>query len=138
MPEENVCFSLNNEDFIYTDLFTLMSAMEDDGLLEVGAEYWESDYRSAKPEDAFRVELILEEADCRIEDEVGEVYDSDCSNVSTIAKLELRELLYAWSEKHVQLSRYNVLTGASRKMSLAAELVAEYHAGMAETQEQPA
>ncbi|WP_315809415.1 hypothetical protein [Pseudomonas sp. C9-3] len=128
MPEENVCYSLNDEDYVYTDLFTLMSEMEDADYLQEGAEYWESDFRVALPKDAISVEHILECADERLFDEVGEIYENDFSYASPAAKLELLDLLNAWCDKHINLSSYSVLTGKARKKSITAEEVEQYRA----------
>ncbi|MDA8485120.1 hypothetical protein NNO07_18800 [Pseudomonas resinovorans] len=128
MPAENVCYSLNDEDFAYTDIFSLMSAMDESGVLEAGAEYWESDFRVALPKDAFSVERILEGADEQLFDDVGEIYENDFSYASPAAKLELQELLHSWCDKHINLSSYSVLIGKSRKKAITAKEVADYRA----------
>ena len=129
MPvETRTCYSLNDEEYNHSCLTDLMSELEDQGGLAVGAEYWEADTRPLGSADAFRIEHLLEDADELIFEEVGEIYDNDLSSVTPEAKIELRDLLLAWCDKHVNLAQYDVIEGRSRKKTITAADIEDFHA----------
>lgn len=117
-------YSVNQEEWNYTDASEVLEALRDDGRLVEGQVYWESDTETVQPERFLSVERLLEDAEERMYDELGEVAE-DAFSVSVAAKLELDELLKAWTRKHVT-DRYWIGTGKVREVRVTAADVAEY------------
>ena len=134
MPEEKqppepgkiVCYSRDDEDYSCIELGDLLADLVADDELFEGATYYESDAIPLEWSGAFNVSNILESADERVYDDVGETYNNDFSNVSPEAKEELKALLNTWAGRHMGTSRYWQLTGKVRECKVTAEQVAEY------------
>ena len=115
MTELKKCYSLNDEDFNFDSMSDLIDSCDDP---KVGDTYWEADCRTMQSTDvinSYTVDSLLENMDERIYEDVGEVYDNECSYVTDEAKTELRNLMEAWAEKHINLSRYWKIIGKSRE-----------------------
>jgi len=118
---QSKCYSLDNEEFNHDSLGDLLDSMVDPA---VGDIYYEADCRPFTRADVVSrhdVDSILERLDEQAYEEIGEVFDSEFSNVTQEAKAELLALLTAWADKHVSLGRYWKITGKSREMRLTAE-----------------
>jgi hypothetical protein len=115
------CYSLNDEDFNFSELGDLIDSH---ATPKVGEAYWEADSKPCRATDGingYTVESLLEGMDERIYEDVGEVYNNECSNVTDEAKAELHSLLEAWAAKHINLSRYWKIVGKSRECKFTAE-----------------
>jgi hypothetical protein len=116
-----VFYSSDNESFNEDSLGDLIDGMDDP---QVGDTYYEADGAKLKPTDGINkwtVGEILENMDERISDDIGEIYDNTCSQVSDEAKAELHSLLEAWATKHIDLSNYWRISGKSRECKLTAD-----------------
>ena len=99
----------------------LIDSMDDP---QEGDVYYEADAvrcTSAEGINAHTVDLLLESMDEQMYDEVGECYNNECSDVSDEAKQELRALIEAWAQKHINLSRFWKIKGKSRECRLTKE-----------------
>ena len=115
------CYSLDNEEFNFSSMANLIESCIDP---QVGSVYWEADCKLCGPADGingYTVESLLEDMDERLHDDIGEVYDNECSNVTDEAKAELHDLIDAWAVKHIDLSRYWKIIGKSRECKFTAE-----------------
>jgi hypothetical protein len=115
------CYSLNDEEFNFKEMGDLIDAHEDP---KVGTTYWEADCRPMQPTDGINthtVESLLENMDERLYEDLDEIYDNECSDVSDEAKAELHGLLHSWAIKHIDLSRYWKIVGKSRECKFTAE-----------------
>jgi len=113
------CYSSNNEEFNFNEFDDLIA----DGA-EVGQTYWEADCKTCEPTDGINshtVSSLLECMDERLYDDIGEVYNSEFSNVSDEAKAELNGLIRSWAIKHIDLSRYWKIVGKTRECTFTAE-----------------
>ncbi len=117
-------YSINQEEWGYTKAGEALEALRDDDRLVEGQVYWESDTEAVQPEKYLSVESLLEDAEDRMYDELGEVAE-DAFSVSVAAKLELHELLKEWTRKHIA-GRYWICTGKVREVRVTAADVAEY------------
>jgi len=106
----DICYSLNDEEFIFDDFGDMIDNMIDP---KVGDVYYEADCKSVSVEDYLDVDQILESADERLYDDVGEIADPDYFAVGAEARAELKNLLDEWARKHVSL-RYWKIVGKSR------------------------
>jgi len=121
MSKLDKCYSLNNEEFNFSEVGDLIGAHEDP---KVGASYWEADCKlctSTEGINGYTVESLLENMDERLYEDIGEVYNNECSNVTDAAKAELHGLLKSWAIKHIDLSRYWKIVGKSRECAFTAE-----------------
>lgn len=116
-----ICYSLDDEEFRYDSLGDVIDAMDEP---QVGSVYYEADCRElAAPDfaDNNTIEHLLEHMDEDLFEEVGEIADCDFTSVPPEAKEELRALVQAWVEKHVNVTRYWRIVGKSRECRLTAE-----------------
>jgi|ERR1035437_1653103 hypothetical protein len=111
------CYSLDDETYNYSGIGELIDNCID---LQVGDTYWEADCKDVVASDYLNAGDILDQADERLAEDVGEVADSDFSSVSKEAVDELNALLKAWVEKHVTL-RYWTIVGKTRECKLTQE-----------------
>lgn len=119
----NKCYSRDDEFFRFDSLGELIDDMRADGTEpQVGDTYHEANFRRCTADDAISVYWVLEDMDSRMGDDIGESYDDNpFSTTSTEAKDELKQLLEAWVNKHVDLSRYWLIQGRSRECKFVAE-----------------
>ena len=119
---KELCYSADEEIFNFDDMGELIYLMEP----KVGDTYWEAEKTGVDatfPINFHTVDGILEDFDERMYDELGEVYDNECSDVSDESKAELKALLEAWATKHLQsLSRYWLVSKPRAKQFTAEDL----------------
>jgi hypothetical protein len=108
------CYSLDDETYNFEGIGELIDNMTDP---RVGSVYFEADCQDVTAEDYFNVGNILENADERLSEDVGDIADNDFSNVSKEAIAELKEALDAWATKYVAL-RYWKIVGKTRVCNL--------------------
>jgi len=116
------CYSTDDETYNHADDFGGFIDSIDGA--EVGQTYYVAECKTLEPTEPinqFTVGHILEQFDEAIYEEIGEVYDNECSDVDGAAKLELRELLEAWARKHLKLGRYFKIIGKSQAVQFTAE-----------------
>lgn len=126
-PKQQLSYSTNDEDFNHLSPGEVFDALAAEGELTAGRAYYEADFKNVEPRDAFDVDGLLDDADARINDELGEVYGNDFSNVGDAAKAELEALFLGWVERHVNLGRYWIIVGKSRQLVVTEEDVREHH-----------
>ena len=115
------CYSLNGEEFNSTSIGDLINQHDNP---QVGGVYWEAHCRLLQPTDGINthtVDSLLENMDERIYEDVGEVYDNKCSDVTDEAKVELLGLIKSWAIKHIDLSRYWKIVGETRECKFTVE-----------------
>ena len=121
----DVCYSIDQENFTFTDIHGALDALDNDGRLEVGALYFESDSEPVSAASYLKSDRILDLAQDAICDECGEWAD-DFFAVSREACAELDALLSAWADKHITSSGWKCV-GKTRKRRVTAEELAEFH-----------
>ena len=125
--KQQLCYSTDDENFNHLSLGEVFDALNSEGELAVGRIYYEADFKNVEPRDAFDVDGLLDDADARLYDELGEVYNNDFSNVGGATKTELEALFLGWVERHVNLGRYWIIVGKSRQLVVTEEDVREHH-----------
>ena len=113
MSQINYCYSANEEDFRHDDFGSFMDEFD----LEVGSTYWRGEAIPINHSDQISVDSLLENMDDRLYEEVGDVAESEYSDVSNEAKVELVELLTAWADKHVMLRYWKVRNVTEHKVT---------------------
>ena len=114
-------YSRDDEMYCFDSIGELFDDMESDGVLEVGAGYYEADCRKLNPGDFVRpgrIDFILEDFDSDLYEQIGEIADGDFSGVTDEAKGELVGLIAGWIEKHVNVGRYWKIVGKTRQMEV--------------------
>lgn len=108
-----VVYSANGEDFNDTEvndvIQTIVSYLESEDDWYVGAEfsYHKAEAVRFKPEDFIDVDDVLENMQCRADDEGGE-YAEDFTYCDKKSQEELQSLLEAWANKHLTCNFYRV------------------------------
>jgi len=97
------CWSINNEDFTYTDFNELMFDME----LVPGDIVYVGEASKPKPSDFYDTDYILDMLAESAYDLAGE-YAEGFPDVSTEAVQELKNLLDSWIEKNCFINFYRV------------------------------
>ena len=110
-------YSTDDENYCYETLGDVFDALESDGLLVAGAIYWEADFLPMEPQQALTAAQVLDEADERGYDLIGESWYNPFS-VPRDAQMELQSLLDAWAAKHVDLSPYYTMVGKQRQLEV--------------------
>lgn len=118
-------YSINDEDFLFADAWDALDALAQEGLLCEGQVYYEVDTAPIDPCEFLRAERILEEAEERLGDEIGDAADHAYS-VDSEAVAELDAALRAWTEKHLSDVRLWRCIGESRELKVTADDVAEH------------
>lgn len=116
------CYSTDDQTYNHADDFGGFIDSIDGA--EVGQTYYVAECKTLEPTEPisqFTVDHILEQFDEAIYEEIGEVYDNECSDVDGAAKLELRELMESWARKHLKLDRYFKIIGKSQAVQFTAE-----------------
>ena len=111
-------YSLNDEDFCHEDRCDVMTELLDIGKLCIGHVYYEVDIEPCDVGQFLYAEDVLEQADQRLYEEIGEVADSEYQSVSAEGKDELSILLLEWEKKWVlrgRLTSYWKAVGKSRE-----------------------
>lgn len=124
--ESQKCYSTDNEEFNYSDPQEVFEDLDGLGELTAGRVYYEADCHTPSTDNVLDVDSLLENADEQMYDRIGEVYDNAFSEASPDARAELQDLLNAWAEKHVSLSRYWVIDGKSRELKVTEDDVKEH------------
>jgi len=117
-------YSINQEDWNYTDASEALQALADDDRMVEGTVYWESDVEVCPPERFLRAGCVLDQASDLIYNAVGECAE-DAFVVSEEAVFELGEMLKAWARKHVT-GNYWICIGEPRELRVTSADVAEY------------
>ena len=123
------CYSLNDEDFNFSEAGDLFDALYGDGELTAGHVYYEADCHTPTTDNVLDVGSILQEADEKMHDRIGDIYDDEFSKASPDAQAELQALLNAWAEKHVRIDRYWIIDGKSRELRVTEEDVKDHGNG---------
>ena len=100
----NKCFSVNNEDFNYEDLESLIECNEQ---LRAGDIVWIADAMKPKHSDFVNVYNIIENMAEEAWDVVGEAAE-DYGDVSKEAELELEAIVTAWAGKYCHITFFEV------------------------------
>lgn len=90
-------YSTNGEEYSYTYADEALQAMADDDALHEGATYYEVDTEAVQLADYLRADLMLEAAEERLYDDIGEAAE-DAFAANKEAMYELSSLLSAWAE----------------------------------------
>jgi hypothetical protein len=117
------CYSINDEDFNYTEAGDAIDALAAVGRLEVGEVYYEADAELVDLADYMDADAIIESAQDRLYDEVGEAAE-DAFSVPQEAADELDQFLKDWCNKHLSGQTLWRCVGESREVKVTAEDVA--------------
>ena len=110
-------YSTDDENYSHETVGDALDALDSDGRLVVGTIYWEADFLPMEPQQALNAAQVLEEADERGYDMIGEAWDNPFS-VSRDAQVELQTLLDTWAKKHVDVSIYSTMVGRPRQLAV--------------------
>ena len=122
--EMKTYYSTDDEYYCHETLGDVFDALVSDGRLMAGTIYWEADFQPMETQQALSAAWVLDEADEKGYDLIGESWDSPFS-VSRDAQLELQSMLDAWAAKHVDVSHYYTIVGKPRQMTVTeADLLA--------------
>ena len=110
-------YSTDDENYCHETPGDVFDALYSEGRLVAGAIYWEADFLLMEPQQALNAAQVLEEADERGYELIGEVWDNPFS-VPRDAQMELQNLLDAWAAKHVDVSRYYTMSGKPRQLKV--------------------
>ena len=110
-------YSTDGENYSYETVGDALDELDSDGRLVVGTIYWEADFLPMEPQQALNAAQVLEEADERGYDLIGEAWGNPFS-VPRDAQMELQNLLDAWAAKHVDMSRYYTISGKPRQLKV--------------------
>lgn len=117
-------YSLNDEDFIYEDLFGLFEEMKSNGDFEIGATYYEADFRRMKASDVVNVHWILEEINEQIYDIVGDFAIDSFQYKGKVE--ELQKLIEDWINSNTNISEFYRVVGNSREKKITQEEFEDY------------
>lgn len=118
-------YSTNGEYFNFDDENEVLQALWDDGELEEGRVYYEIEFVPVDLAEYFDIDTILELAEERAYDEIGEVAEG-AFGVSKEAAEDLATAIHGWAKKHLSDRRYWKGIGESRELKVTAEQVAEF------------
>lgn len=121
--EQGKAFSLDNERFNFGDIGEVLDHLDCYNELEVGRTYWTCDCERLDPTDCLDIDDILENAQCQIDDLIGESAE-DAFMVSEEARAELESILAQWVEKHVTERYWRCVNIQERKVT--SEDIAEW------------
>ena len=93
-------YSLNDEDYLYDSVGDLLDYLESEGNLVEGTTYYESDIKEVNLADYFNVDSILECAEERLADDIGE-HAFGVFGATQSARTELYNLMRSWTEKYL-------------------------------------
>ncbi len=116
-----VLYSIDGEEFLYSDFEDLLYQLDSEGCLEPGEVYYEADAVELTIDRCLDIDNILDQADDVAYDFVGELYDSEFSDVSEDAKKELLDLMTAWAKKHVSIAGYLHIVGKIRERTITVD-----------------
>lgn len=108
-------YSIDNEEFPFRSKEEALDALVSKGSLSNGEIYWVADFRQIMPSDLSDVRYITNEIGVTLKwlanDAASLEFTSDCAE----AKLELKQFIAWWVEKHINLAPYFVMIGHSRE-----------------------
>ena len=110
-------YSTDDQNYSHETVGDALDALDSDGRLAAGTIYWAADFLPMEPQQALNAAQVLEEADERGYDLIGEAWDNPFS-VSRDAQVELQTLLDAWAKKHVDVSIYSTRVGRPRQLKV--------------------
>ena len=110
-------YSIDDENYCHETPGDVFDELDNKGRLVVGAIYWEADFLPMEPQQVLNAARVLEDADERGYDLIGEAWDNPFS-APRDAQIELQNLLDAWAAKHVDVSRYYTMSGKQRQLEV--------------------
>jgi len=121
---KQVFYSINEEDFSYSDIGEVIDALDCDGNLELGSTYYSCEFEAVDFTQYLDVDNILERADEYLYDNIRCEDASPFADVTKEAKDNLKTLLHDWAKRHVT-GRYWESTGLSTEHKITADDLAE-------------
>lgn len=109
-------YGIYSDEFRYLEIGDLLDALRTEGLLNVGQVYYECDVERVDIADYFSAVSLIDEAETRAYDDLGESADSALW-VSEEATRELDGLIKAWVAKHLTGTFWRVV-GKPRQLSV--------------------
>lgn len=124
MNDKEVAYSTNDEEFPHRELSDVFEAMIDNGSFEVGRVYYEVDIEQVCLPAYLDAESILENAEERLYDEIGEAAE-DAFWASKAAVTTLNTLLTDWAKEHLS-GTYWKCSGKTRERMVTQEDIDDY------------
>ena len=121
----SIAYSLNDEEFRFDNIDEVMECLEDDDKLIVGSVYYAIDTKPVDLAEYLDAADILEQAEERAYDDLGEVAE-DAMSVSNDSLDELDAALKAWAAKYLTDRRFWRCVGESRALIVTADDVSNY------------
>ena len=94
-------YSTDDENYSHETVGDALDALDSDGRLAAGTSYWAADFLPMEPQQALDAAQVLELADERGYDMIGEAWGNPFT-VSRDAQVELQTLLDTWAKKRRQ------------------------------------
>lgn len=112
------CYSLNGEDYNYTDLGEALTTLGDDSVngLQVDMTYYAGDSRKRAPSFYFSMDSLLENMGEAANDEAGE-YADDFPDMSKEKQAELQSIISNWLDRNVEVSFFTVKNPTTVKVT---------------------
>ena len=114
------CYSINGTDFDLCDKAEVLSVLEDEGLLKIGATYHEMEFRRIQAKDLFSVEDFIESIGERLFD-TADYCPDDYPSVTPKASAELENFVWAWIERNANPSNYWIGVSETREKHVTTE-----------------
>ena len=122
------CYSVDDENFCYTEFSDVLDELYCSGDLQVGAVYYEANFERIDPTDIISTRNIIEDMDCCLYDLVGEAAE-DGIDVDVEAENELEAILIDWLNRHSYISRYYTISGKSIEKKITEDDVKDFLEG---------
>uniref|UniRef100_UPI001B63FF0F hypothetical protein n=1 Tax=Rhizorhabdus sp. TaxID=1968843 RepID=UPI001B63FF0F len=114
------CYSINGTDFDLCDKAEVLSVLEDEGLLKIGATYHEMEFRRIQPKDLFSAEDFTESIAERLFDTADYCPDG-CPPVTRAATEELENFVWAWIDRNAIPDNYWICVSETREKHVTTE-----------------
>lgn len=121
---KHICYSLNDEDFIYDDFQELIEAIQDNGNFEVGATYYVAEFTKVKASDVVNINHLCEIIEEQLYDIVGE-FSIDSFYYSGKVE-ELQKLIEDWIDNNTNISSFYRVEGISQEKKVTQEQLEMY------------
>jgi hypothetical protein len=114
----NKCYSLNDEDFVYSDLAELLHDLDASGDLRTGVEYFEAECYKEPASYFFSIEDVFDGMRDRALDHAGEYADGWLDSVPKEKLDELESVISKWLDENVDVDFYKVGKSTRKHVSM--------------------
>lgn len=123
MSTAKIVYSINGEHFAFDTVTDVFDALDLDGELKAGQEYYSAEAVIEKPSDFFDVGSLLDDIHARAWDDGGEWADDFVSQLTPAQREELKQLVSDWLDKNMTVNFRSVKN--IRTLTVTAEDLSE-------------